>query len=251
MDIFEFLNSPIVGTIVAAIIAGIGWLGKKLWDRREKQRAEKAELDAQAEAQKAADDHKERMDQKDKAYTANMRAIAAVYSSMEAIQEIPQVTRVFLLEVSNGGGSPVPGSVVYGRGIHIRHVDHAQAEMMLARYEAVRLDSTYIDMVLQVKAGAEYKILVKDYQACILKDFYTEEGIYYSEVYHIYTDLYYDKTFIMSVATTQEGETFQDEQVQAAIRTNLMVIKQNFDAFRPRKVNSVLTNPDSAIGFGE
>ena len=162
------------------------------------------------------------------------RSISRVYEAMSCLIDFGSIDRVFLLEVSNGGHAPQPGSAIYARAIHAKHVDRLLEQDMKINYEKVKIDDAYISMIIAAHSqeNRPYKFDVKHHPECLLKDLYTAENVQYSEVFHICTDPVDQKTFILSVATMQEDEKFSNPQLRSAINAEVMKIKSEFDKAR-------------------
>ena len=166
-------------------------------------------------------------------YVDRLKAISQLCNSMEEIQAIKQVYRVFLVEVSNGGAKPRPGSVMYAKAVELRTEDRKVGEWLKEKYKQVPLDGPYIDMCIQAQSSnAPYVFDVEEHAPCILRDFYLAEKIRYSEIHHIYTDVEVEKMFIMSVATRGLPEDFQDERLKAYVQTEVMQIRASFNEYR-------------------
>jgi len=208
-EVLKVLNS----SGLALILTGIGWFIRRVYT-----------------------DYKENRKQKKKEnYLIGLRSIAKVYNAMESLQETDEITRVLLLEISNGGNCPMPGSRMYASAINVKHDDQLAGRELLSKYEKVQIDDHYINMCVSIKeAGEPYKIDVNNENTSdsLLKSFYTAEGITYSEIYHVYTDGEEEKMFIISISTMNEGELFRRDGIRAIIRTEVNVIRSAFEKYR-------------------
>ncbi len=141
--------------------------------------------------------------------------------------------RVLLVEVSNGGNAPRAGSRIYASAVNVKCENH-MSKYILERYDRVRIDDEYINMCISIQSGLVYKMQVNHHDPCLLKDFYTSEGVKYSEVYHIFTDGEDEKMFIMSIATFQDNEAFEREDLRSIIRSEMSFITMEFERFREK-----------------
>lgn len=208
MEIINLILGTGGGTL---ILTGIGWFIRKWYGQHEekKKQAKKTQ------------------------YLNGLRAIAKVYNSMDLLKETHEITRVLLLEISNGGNSPRPGSKMYASAINVKHDDTSAGREILERYNRVLIDDQYINMCIQVReTNKPYIIDVKNSPESLLKSFYLSEGISYSEIYHIYTDGYDEKMFILSVSTIEEDEKFSREGIRAIINSEVNIIRSEFETYR-------------------
>jgi len=169
-------------------------------------------------------------------YLNSLRAVANVYMSMSNLSDIKAIKRVFLLEISNGGDRPKPGSIVYAKAVEVKVDSESpknRREQLLSKYEKIRLDENYIRIVLEAQASGEpYQFNVISHKECMLLDLYKTEAITYSEIYHVYTDPSTEKMFILSISTDLESEAFEDDLVRAIIRTEINYLRENFVQYR-------------------
>jgi hypothetical protein len=192
------------------ILTGTGWLIGRLYEA-----------------------HKDRKYQVRKENVINgMRAIAKVYSSMDTLKDSQEIERVVLDEISNGGNTPMPGSRMFSNAINAKHTNLSLGREILERYDHVRIDDEFIKMCIMIQSGDPYKMIVKDAKECLLKDFYLNEGVKYSEVYHIFTDGIEEKMFILEISTSQPNEYFNRDGIRAAINAEIAFIRSEFEKFR-------------------
>lgn len=167
--------------------------------------------------------------------SAAMRSIADVYGAMSKIEELAGVDRVLLLEISNGGDKPMPGSKMYAKAVEVFATDQSRAEL-LDRYKKVNLDNSYIRMVIEAESKAKdlghYAFDVERHEDCILKAFYVNEGVLYSEIYHVHTDADAKAMFIISVASKHTKEHFEKPATRQAITARVTEIRNNFELWR-------------------
>lgn len=193
-----------------AILTGIGWFIRKFYEtKKARKKREKKE-----------------------GVVEGLRSIAKVYNAMSNLRKCDEIERVLLLEVSNGGNTPRPGSKVYASAVNVKHMDSLMGKEILEKYERVKIDDEYINMCITVQAGNEYRMHVEKHHNCLLKDFYVAEGVKYSEVYHIYTDGEDEKMFILTVSTYRDKETFKRDELRAIIRAEVMFIRMEFERLR-------------------
>lgn len=205
----------IIYSILASLLLWVGWYIKHLIDKQKDKKIIKAKLE----------------------YLASLRAVANVYSSMSIINDYKEVTRVLLLEISNGGNRPKPGSVVYARVVEAKittnEVKSFSKLKILKAYENLRVDESYIKMILLAQNTNEpYKFDVANHSDCMLKDIYLTEGIKYSEINHVHTDPVAEKMFIVSIATNIEGQKFENNILRAKINLEIAQLVVNFNIYR-------------------
>lgn len=166
-------------------------------------------------------------------YINGLRSIAKIYNSMERLRESESVSRVLLVELSNGGNIPRPGSRMYASAINVKHVDIGFERQILEWYDRVQVDESYIKMCIQVKdTGRPYIFDVEKHEPCLLKSYYVTEHIKYSEIYHVFTDGKDEKMFILSVATQTDGERFESPGLRASILAEVSFIQNEFEKYR-------------------
>jgi len=163
-----------------------------------------------------------------------LKAIAEVYAVMAKIEDLPSVDRILLLELTNGGHKPMPGSRMYAKAIWVSVHDIAQRPDILERYDRVLVDEEYIRMVVKTQSQPAVMLKVREMPECLLKSLYISEGVIYSEVYHIYTDSKASATFIVSVATYQEDSALeaQQEKLKASVLSYINTMRTDFEFYR-------------------
>lgn len=212
--VLEWLDIVLNSSVFGLILAGLGWVVRKIYEEwKSKRKVRKKE-----------------------SYLEGLRAVAKVYNSMDLLKETDEITRVLLLEVSNGGHVPRPGSRMYVNAINVKHDDADVGRDILQRYEHVQIDDDYIKMCISVQeTNRPYVINLNNalkVDANLLESYYLSEGILYSEVYHIYTDGSDEKMFIMSISTINKGEDFQREGIRATINAEVNMIRSQFEKYR-------------------
>lgn len=219
----QFLDSNGVGLIISGLI-----LPFSLWVSNQIKKAFKSYSTA-----KKLIKEKEGVD----LYIEKMRSVATVARSMNTLKDGHNIERVFLFELSNGGDSPMPGSRMFARSIDIKQVEdktNFKDEELLDRYREVEVDESYILMAIKAKENGVYQFDVKSHPDCMLKSFYQNEQITYSEIYHIYTDVKSKKMFIMSVATHLPDEKFMDIRTTSLIASEVESIRNSFRKYREK-----------------
>ena len=172
------------------------------------------------------------------AFDQGLRAIMTVTQLMDDLRQHLKITRVLLIEVSNGGDMPIPGSRIYATAVNAKmHNEMGETDRMaevkaLADYNRIAVDDCYIRMLIQAQSQGHYKFVTSKEQDCLLKDIYTTAGVHYSEIYHIYTDGIAKKMFILSVATSLPDEDFSKAPLRAMINTAINSIRSHFEEFR-------------------
>ena len=212
--IIELLNSPAGVAIITAIVApALLWLFKiirtKLLTYKLKKKTEN--------------------------YKSRLRAISSIYSSMRGlVKTVKNVDRVLLLEISNGGHQPLPGSIMYARALHTESSDeHTMGDSdILKLYDEIRLDDYYIKLCVDTIEQKKVTIDVKEQNESLIKSYHTREKLHYVEMHHIYTDIAAQKTFILSIATDDVEDKFKNRGVRAIIDTEVYEIKAEFMKYR-------------------
>ena len=123
MEIIELLLKTGGGTI---ILTGIGWFLKDVYTRR---------INAKKDAKKET-------------YLQGLRSIAKVYNAMDVLKDTKEITRVLLLEISNGGNMPKCGSIMHASAVNVKHDDIEAGRSILEKYNRVRIDYEYINMCI-------------------------------------------------------------------------------------------------------
>jgi len=165
----------------------------------------------------------------------NLVASSEIYNCMETIKTETSTDRVLLLEVSNNGGKPKPGSKMFARAVDVKVAENREQNRrlkILHNYEEVQVDDAYIDMVLEAeRTQGPYVFDVEEHKDCLLRQIYYSEGVRYSEVYHVYTDTDKWKLFIVSIST-KEDEKYEDQHERAIINMCIHNIRGNFEKYR-------------------
>lgn len=170
---------------------------------------------------------------KQNSFLEGMKSVSKVYAAMEEIKDNTPADQVLLLEVANGGDNPKPGSIMYARAIEAKNSSPREEKKIVRRYESLRIDNAYINMVIQtMNTGLPYIFKTDSHADCLLKTIYTAEEIKYSEVYHIHTDVTPKKVkvFILAISTPNHGLEMTDAARAAAV-LNIERIKLEFAHF--------------------
>lgn len=164
-------------------------------------------------------------------FIMGMRSVAKVYAAMYEIMKKTAAERILLLEVTNGGNAPKPGSIMYARAIEAQAPTSEQAQEMIRRYESVRIDDNYINMVLQsANTHRPYCFDVDRHEDCLLRNIYITEGVRYSEVFHLFTDTERQKMFIMTIASFS-NLSFDEIKDRAQINYCVDEIRDEFASY--------------------
>ena len=176
--------------------------------------------------------HKEAIDKKKEVYTQKLKAITSVGFSMESI-ESRIFPRVLLVELTNGGDKPNVGGSMHATAIDVKvNKAHIKSrDYILKKYDGVRVDARYIEMCIKAQKEGVVFIDVDKMQDQFLKNWYRAEGIVYSEVYHIYTDVESESMFILSVATPDINADITDE-MRTLINIEIGFIRDRFEKYR-------------------
>jgi hypothetical protein len=185
---------------------------------------------------------KKKEEVKEVAMIDGMKSFATVYSCMSNITSLGNVGRVFLLEVSDSGEIVKPGSKLFARGIDIFIDDwqlleygnpEAGRDWNINKFSEVKVDDNYARMVIQAKATQQpYVFDVEKHEDCTLKSIYVEQGIVYSEIYHIYSDTNCWKEYILSISAYSKEIKEQKGFSKAVIENNIEQIRYNFKKYR-------------------
>ena len=107
------------------------------------------------------------------------------------------VQRALVLKLSNGGGEPTSGTTYYATAM--TNVTHDTVKHHPVNYDAVEVDAAYTDMVIRLKKEKRVQLLVEIMPPVMLRDFYREEGVKFSELYYLCSTP--DATYFASFAT--------------------------------------------------
>lgn len=171
-------------------------------------------------------------------FDEGLKSILRVNDLMDELRQHRHITRVVLLEISNGGDQPRPGSTMYASAVQVRR-DTAEGDRDITaekalkeKYNRVTLDDHYIRMLVQIQTSGIYKFNVKNSENCMLRNFYITECIKYSEIYPVYVDRDAKKMFILSIATDQVDQLFENGPTRAFICTAVTTIQSLFETYR-------------------
>lgn len=207
------LNSSVLVAFIAGIFKA-GQIAYNKWlEHKEKRNEERHKVD----------------------YLERIRSIANVYSIMDKIRLLKGVDRVFMLEVSNGGHKPTVGRKMFARGIEMKIDSETSLETrdtLLKKYAEVELDEAYIYMCIEIQEKGHYDFETDNQHDCVLKTLYKGEGVQYSRIYHIYTDMQEEKMFIMSVGTHTDIDILKSEKIQYVIDSQVNEIQNYFRKYR-------------------
>lgn len=168
-------------------------------------------------------------------YLERIRSIANVYSIMDKIRLLKGVDRVFMLEISNGGNKPTVGRKMYARGIEMKvdsEVSLDSRDTLLKKYKEVELDEAYIYMCIEIQEKGIYIFDTEKEKSSVLKTLYEGEGVEYSVIYHIHTDMDEEKMFIMSVGTHTDKNRLLNHRLQAIVNSEVNEIQNYFRKYR-------------------
>lgn len=170
------------------------------------------------------------------------RAKVEVHEAMESLREIG-VGRVFIVMVENEGKIPKVGSKLYISGIDAVSFSFESAHDIVRRYDRVIVDADYNEFCAEIALRKEnyiHRINVPDVEPksgyTLIQKFYKEEGVAESDVYHLFTDVFYDektkkerfRMFIMSLAMYKDEGANLDELPQGQIHLQIDRIRQKF-----------------------
>ena len=110
------------------------------------------------------------------------------------------VERALVLMLTNGGGVPKLGAKLYASALV--NVTRDVPSHRIPVYRQLEIDIPYIEMLLEAANRGKSMQLTEAMPRCMLKDIYKEEGVKYSEIWHlIQTDEAY---FFASFSTYSE-----------------------------------------------
>lgn len=196
--------------VIASIVTGaLGWIAKSIKERLDKKKEKRIK----------------------ESLIGNMRAISQVNKDMYDIEKIEGVGRCFLFEISNGGDRPMPGARLYARAVEVFSERKDRGDL-LKRYDKVRLDDSFIKIIIASERNGLYEFETETEQECILKDFHISESIKFSLVYHIHTDSNRKIMFILIVSTYNDDEHLNKGHKRQSINALVSAIRNQFEIHR-------------------
>ena len=159
----------------------------------------------------------------------NLSNLAEVHHYMAEVVTRTPVTRMLIVRGSNGGSTPKPGSEFYITVVHEEHKDKEHNKDVHNRYRGIKIDGTYVTLLLEMIAKGAVKYKISDMPEGVLKGVYTADQVKYSEIHFLKstdTELYY-----AAVSTTNDNETFSGVEARIEIDLAIDKIKQIFNKY--------------------
>jgi len=94
-----------------------------------------------------------------------------------------EVERALVLMLTNGGGTPKIGAKLYVSALV--NVTQDVPSHRIPIYKQLEVDMPYIEMLLGASIRGRSMQLTETMERCMLRDIYAEEGVRYSEVWHL------------------------------------------------------------------
>jgi len=107
------------------------------------------------------------------------------------------IERALVLMLTNGGGIPKIGAKLYVSALV--NVTQDVPSHRIPIYKQLEVDMPYIEMLLAASSRGRATHLTETMERCMMRDIYREEGVKYSEIWHLMqTD---DAYFFVSFST--------------------------------------------------
>lgn len=148
----------------------------------------------------------------EKSHMDKVVAWRKVTSIVRRLLAFSEVQRFLVLRLSNGGGDPFPGARLYATAI-VNELDDYNKHRV-RDYEQIEVDNAYIERVIRASTTKKQVIRVSAMQEEMLRDFYTAEGVKYSELYYLFSTG--NETFFCTAAS-YEAEHLEESQGDLAI----------------------------------
>lgn len=179
-------------------------------------------LETWVKKQKAKTEIKE----KDQLLTSLKSISAMDYYMTDVVQNTP-VERMLVLMGHDSGNIPNPKHPYFAKAIWQKVKDDQHDEHLVRKYDSVRVDFAYIEMMVKILTDGFVKIKVDEMPNCFLKTVYQGEGVKYSEVYFIKQEQSH-KIYYCSIATNKDNEYFDDKFSRSKIDLAINHLRQIF-----------------------
>lgn len=137
--------------------------------------------------------------------TDGLRRMSAVYHTMHGFLDLG-ADRIVLWAAHNSGGLPRVGSPLYASAVH--WVVRKQHRDKWQNYQSVPVDTFYVGMLLKMHQGGEVHFNPDNEPECMLKDFYTLEGV--TDSYLFYLGIRENQFLYVSIAKYSGVFTYRD-----------------------------------------
>ena len=137
---------------------------------------------------------------------------------MNSVVDNTPADRVLILVGHDSGNVPNPMHPYYSKVLWQKTKDESndKHESLIRRFDDVKVDGTYVSMIIQMIIEGCVKIKVSEMPDSFLKRAYIAEGIKYSEVYFLKQEKT-DSIYYCSIATVEEDEYFNNPQHRTTI----------------------------------
>jgi len=173
-----------------------------------------------------------------KEWVDRLQDISDMISAEERLLGQPEIDRVGIFEISNGGEKPSPGRIMYSKCVSVKTRNsegYVRDNLHLkSKYAKVELDSDYIRMVIRVISdpAEPYRIDPGQIEDTLLSDIYKAEGVKYSEVYFLSLSGKKHRSYIISISTHQDDEQFNNPLLRSRIRSEVRIISGLFKTYQ-------------------
>jgi len=138
---------------------------------------------------------------KQKSFAERQEAWHKIETRAKEVIKDSTVQRCLVLKLTNGGGEPLPGRQYYVTAM-VGEVED-QHKRKHVNYNAVQVDASYIYIVTEARKNGRIFLLTESMETgTMLKSFYQEEGVKFSEVHYLRSTP--DATYFMSFASYDE-----------------------------------------------
>ena len=138
---------------------------------------------------------------KQKSFAERQEAWHEIEARVKEVIKDSTVQRCLVLKLTNGGGEPLPGRQYYATAM-VGEVED-QHKRKHVNYNAVQVDASYIYIVTETRKKGRLFLTTEAMETgTMLKSFYQEEGVKFSEVHYLCSTP--DATYFMSFATYDE-----------------------------------------------
>jgi len=202
----DFLNTILTGGVAVALITVVGQL--LIWYLNDKKLGNKEDEEVTKPVLVEAFDE-----------------LTEMQYILDRVVSNTSVDRFLVLKTENGGGKPRLGSHLYASVMYESVAKKLKS--VKDDYQRLLVDEIYVKMLSDIGLAIPNKLKVSDMREGILRSIYEVEGITYSEVHYVgETD---DAFFYLSVASGEEGNTFDKPMDRVEIEIAISKIRNIFE----------------------
>lgn len=169
---------------------------------------------------------KKEIKQKDE-FLASLKDISAMNSYMSDVIENTPADRFLILMGHDSGNIPNLKHPYFAKAMWQKTKAKNDSDSLVRRFDSVRVDFEYINMIIELMTKGCVKLVVDEMHDGFLKTIYKGEGIKYSEIYFLAQEKS-SKIYYCSIATTKDGERFNDLETRSKIELCINHIRQIF-----------------------